>query len=427
MGTLIGIGFGSYTGGGGVPSTLDFYSPLTSSLTLTTGTASSTFTRATTATCIDSGGLVTPCASGEARFEGSTHNGTNDWTAHANSKGILIEEARTNIIQESETMTTWWSANGTPTQVLTAIGVDGAAGAMTLTDNDGAAFEFYYASGISVSANTNTHIATIYYAKTTSASSFPGVSLQVLGTTERQDTTINTDTGVLSNRDGVTSTGSATSQSIGNFWKVSIYVTNDGIGIALRLDMMIAVSTTGSGAWLSTITGSATWDAIQLELNADFPTSYIPSTGGTTARNADVLTYDYQPSATTGSMVMTTTPLVAANDAVALGHNTSCLYMTGTPRESNDGTNQVVFGNPTVNTETNYGLTWEDAGTPETATYKDGSQINTGALDAGFDPSTNELGIGCQGSTGTLQQSGTYKEIKIYTDAKDQAFMEAAT
>jgi len=159
-----------------------------------------------------------------------------------------------------------------------------------------------------------------------------------------------------------------------------------------------------------------------------FATSWIPNTAAGTTRNADVLTYDYQPAALLGSLVFTTTALAAANDAVALGHNASCIWQDNTPRESDDGTNQVVYGNPTAGTAANYGLSWDDGGTPEVATYKDGSQVNTGSLDAGgFAPSTDELGIGCRGSDGTLQQSATYRDVKFWTDAKDQTFMEAAT
>ena len=427
MGTLIGIGFGSYTGGGGVPSTLDFYAPLTSSITLTTGTAASTFTRATTATCIDSGGLVTSCASGEARFEGSTHNGTNDWTAHANSKGILIEEARTNRSRYSIfTAANWFESNCTLDDGSDTApdGTTTAAGLITTntssTTHRVQPLNASYASGY----NALDNICVSFYVKPSEVTWVQFSNSSATAGTE--ETFFNLSGAGSIGTDQHTSSGIEYNSTTG-FYRCWVVYSLQGADTTLDFARIYSASADAT----TTYSGHATNPELifwghQIEVGS-FPTSYIPAAGSDVIRNADVLTYDYQPSATTGSMVMTTTPIVAANDAVALGHNTSCLYMTGNPRESDDGTNQVVFGNPTVNTETNYGLTWEDAGTPETATYKDGSQINTGALDAGFDPSTNELGIGCQGSTGTLQQSGTYKEIKIYTDAKDQTFMEAAT
>ena len=232
-----------------------------------------------------------------------------------------------------------------------------------------------------------------------------------------------------------TSSGQVDSSSItdeGNGW-FRISMTGSYTGVANDvISVGIAGAKTGNpyesfGRHSITSSGVFYMWGYQVETGT-FLTSYIHTVASTQTRNADALTYDYQPPALLGSMLMTTIPLAAANDAVALGNSTGSLWQTGDPRESDDGTNQVVYGNPTALIEAKYGLTWDDGAGTEVATYKDGSQVNTGSLDAGgFASGTDFLGIGCRGSDGTLQQSGTYSDVKFYTEAKDQTFMEAAT
>ena len=94
-----------------------FYAPLRSSLVLTRGTGSPTFTRATVATVVDFEGLVKNCISGEARFTGARRvqnlfagntetlapfqapaaaAGAEQWTAYSNGNTITIGQSDPN-------------------------------------------------------------------------------------------------------------------------------------------------------------------------------------------------------------------------------------------------------------------------------------------------------------------------------------------
>ena len=384
--TLTTSGMNPVTFIGGASTGLEFHAPLTSSLTLDTGAFTPTFTRATTATVVDSTGTVISVASGEARFQGSTRNAENDWTTTGNSDGILIEEQRTNTCTYSEDLSNaaWVASNVTKSSDGVTL-PDGTAGtAETLT----------------ASAGNGTLLNTITLA---SAANTYSVYLQRKTGTGNIDITLD---------NGATWTTKALSGA-GTWDRVNVTgaaAANPIVGVRI-------------------VTSA---DAIQMTMNqcetGAFPTSYIPNlTTGATTRNADVLTYDYQPPALLGSMLVTFTPLAlpaVTSYPLTNGNAARWVFLATALAGSRDGSTTVSYGNLTVTTN-KLGTSWEDGAATERATYLDGSQINTGVLDSNGFADSATLQVGAVG--GFNHAVGTYKEIKFYTDAKDQTFMEAST
>jgi hypothetical protein len=114
----LGIGTAITRGGGlyGPQPQLDLNFASLLSLTPSVGPTPS-FTRASTGTYFDASGVLTTAAINGPRFD-YVYNGSS-WV----SKGLLIEEQRTNLVQYSELVgSTGWSANsaGTTTPVVTA-------------------------------------------------------------------------------------------------------------------------------------------------------------------------------------------------------------------------------------------------------------------------------------------------------------------
>ncbi len=126
---------GRYGAGSGVavdPLTIsEFYAPLTHSLTLTRGTGSATYTRATTAWEFDNEGKLVTVPSGIPRFGGARFNGTDTWyntdsggspISAASLLGFHAEGARTNSLLYSRdlraTPNKWIPSTGS-TEVIT--------------------------------------------------------------------------------------------------------------------------------------------------------------------------------------------------------------------------------------------------------------------------------------------------------------------
>jgi hypothetical protein len=86
-----------------------------------------TFTRATTATYFNSSGVLSTAASGEARFD---YNPTT-----LAPLGLLIEEARTNSLLQSQNFTTTWSAGNVTVTANTTTAPDGTSTAETFDDD----------------------------------------------------------------------------------------------------------------------------------------------------------------------------------------------------------------------------------------------------------------------------------------------------
>jgi hypothetical protein len=228
-----------------------------------------TFTRASSATYTDSAGVLRSAATNEPRFD---HNPTT-----GESLGLLVEEARTNLLLQSENFGTTWSANG-----LLAFGSGSTLNALTAPDGQTTAD--LITENTSNSQHNVNQTSTTTGAKRFSvfAKQGPGARLVRLIDYNATDgaqgeTYFNLSTGAVVS-------GPGTIQALPNGWyRCSIQSTTTVtstyfISIATSA---LAFTYTGDGA-----SGIYVWGA-QLEAGA-FPTSYIPTTSATVTRAADV-------------------------------------------------------------------------------------------------------------------------------------------
>jgi hypothetical protein len=227
-----------------------------------------TFTRASIGTFVGSNGLIQTAASGAARFD---HN-----PATGESLGLLVEEARTNELTQSQTFSTWTLSNASITTNVTT-SPDGTNNASKLIENSATG-----SRSVSQSINPSGNYTLSVFAKAAERN----ILTVIPASTGGGGTPVYFD---LSNGTISTSLGSATSafiQGYPNGWyRCSVTDTMGGFGYPFI--GVAAVSGTQSYTGNGT-SGIYIWGA-QLEAGT-FPTSYIPTSGSIVTRAADVAT-----------------------------------------------------------------------------------------------------------------------------------------
>lgn len=224
-----------------------------------TGASLVTFTRASTGTYVGSDGLIKSATTNEARFD---HNPTT-----GESLGLLVEEARTNLVLRSEELdnASWTKQSSVSVSANTTISPDGALTADTVTaDQSLGIFQ-------SVAATVSTTYTNSVYIKAGTATA---IMLRD-DTGAGRHIVFNPSTGVITATSGtLVSSGS---QALNNGW-YRYFMT------------YVADATTARGIIRPNSAGSAqtfiAWGA-QIEAGA-FATSYIPTTTATATRAADV-------------------------------------------------------------------------------------------------------------------------------------------
>ena len=223
-----------------------------------------TFTRASTGTFVGSNGLIQTAASNAARFD---HNPTT-----GESLGLLVEEARTNLLTYSNFNSNWGLSQATFTP-NSEVAPDGTLTAGLLTGNSNLGSHHIAASAV-IGASPHTFFCFIKAGSTSTASLF-------LTQSGNNGAVYNVSTGTVVNVQGTGNTASI--QSAGNgWWKCSI--TNTGSSdifneVRIGIDDSVIVARSAPGSIYI-------WGA-QLEAGS-FPTSYIPTSGATATRAADV-------------------------------------------------------------------------------------------------------------------------------------------
>jgi hypothetical protein len=265
------------------PEIVDFdFTQATLQAQVGAGVAEITFTRSgATATRVNASGLIETVAADTPRFD-------YDPVTLA-IKGLLIEEARTNLCLQSNAFTTTWAdTGGGASPVQDADGPLGAGTAWTLTDDDAGAFEGR-AQSWTVANDSLIHVFSIYIEKTVSAPSAFGVNFSLSGGTGiSHNIRLNTNSG------NVTGGGNPFVEDKGDFWRLVCSITNNSTGnTTLSVGIFPAtranVGDTPGGPDSAAATGSAVVSAAQLE-KAAFHSSYIPTTTAAVTRNADVAT-----------------------------------------------------------------------------------------------------------------------------------------
>jgi len=220
-----------------------------------------------TATAINSSGFVATVNADLPRFD-------YDPVTLA-CKGLLIEEARTNLTPYSADYSTWSKifTVDTPNQ---GVAPDGLNNATKIVPSIGQAFSWLAQPGIP--ASTGTYTLSVY-AKSAGLTAFQIGFFNTADSDKFGVYTLSGSGAVASSSAGTT----ASIQSAGNGWYRCIltFTTTGIVSTQIQISRLSAGVGDGVNGWL-------VWGA-QLEDGA-FATSYIPTTATSLVRNADVVT-----------------------------------------------------------------------------------------------------------------------------------------
>jgi hypothetical protein len=234
------------------------------------------FSRASTGTFVGSNGLIQSAATNIPRF---------DHTISGVSRGLLVEESRTNICLQSENFGTTW-ANDTG---LVAISLDqttspsGAMNADKISENTTTSNRRIAIQGASFVSGT-----TYTFSCFVKAAERDFVQLRfgsALGGQFQNFVIGGVNAGTIGSGSGATSS----IQAYPNGWyRCSITAASAATGSStFTIGPQISSTALGWAPYVGTIgSGIFVWGA-QVEAGS-FPTSYIPTTTGTLVRNADV-------------------------------------------------------------------------------------------------------------------------------------------
>lgn len=232
-----------------------------------------TFTRTTgasnPATYINSSGLITSATNNQPRF---------DYDPIAlTCKGLLIEESRVNLLLQSNTFTTSWTATRASAVSQSVTAPDGASTAFKLTEDATAASTHF------IQQNVTGTLAAYTWSVYAKAGERTWLCLNANDATNRF-TYFDLANGTI----GTNAAGNTASiQALGNGWYRCV-VTRTAANTAISMRLFLA-----TGDNVNTYNGDGTSGlyiyGAQLELGA-FATSYIPTTSAALTRNADVAT-----------------------------------------------------------------------------------------------------------------------------------------
>ena len=242
-----------------------------------TGASLVTFTRASTATYVGSDGLVKSATTNEARFD---HNPTT-----GESIGLLVEEARTNLATNSESLTLGFTQQNTTVTSDATAAPDGTTTADLSVPNTTSASHASFRTNITFAISTSYAISV--FVKPSGYTNFQLSFTSGFNNTNAWANFILVGGGSL----GFTGTsGTATIQALSNGWYRCSLVATSGASAASGGPALVVLDSDRNGrdpnyAGNNT-SGIYLWGA-QLEAGS-FPTSYISTTSATVTRAADV-------------------------------------------------------------------------------------------------------------------------------------------
>lgn len=412
----------------------DFWVPLADAgagavnLAVGRGVGPATFTRATTATTVNSSGTIISVATGVAR---SWYDPTT--LAYG---GYLAEGARTNLCLQSEDLATTWSvAGGGNSSVNTnsAIAPDGATTADTLVE-DSSSGQHFINQGFTKDGSAIAYTCSVW-AKP-AGRNFCGVRLDDFASNgARCDFTL-VGSGAASAVVGLGTpftSLSAEIKSYANGWYRCTLSATSNTATALRIVLQLE-SASGTISYQGNGTSGVYFWGAQLEA-ASFASSYIPTTTAAVTRNADVLTYPASGniSDTQGtvyaeaeqSTLSGNRELVSISDGTTNERYSFYINVSGAARaetvdggvqQSNVGTANIITVNTAFKAAHSYALN-------NFAISLNGGSVTTDL--SGTLPTVTTIGIGI--AAGVNNRFGTLRNVRIWTSQLPDASLQALT
>lgn len=372
-----------------------------------------TFTRTgATATRVNASGLIETMAANTPRFD------FNPTTLAC--KGLLIEEARLNLILRSSDFATTWATDGATVSSNVAISPDGTQNADLIIS---AVANWRIRQDVAVTGSTAYSCSTFVKKGNSTTVKFEFASTGGANPAVTANLYYNFDTNTI------TGTGSVTSPAVtpaGNGWfRVSGVLTTSASHIT-----MIMYCYGGAEYGLA---GQTNWWGVQTEAGA-FVTSYIPTVAATVTRNADVATmtgtnFSNWWYASEGAAVIQALPSTISNTrpAIQLDDNTAneSITLRGVAADPqlfvvDGGITQATLdaGTITANTVYKLGGAWKAS---SFATAINGAAAVTSA--SGTLPTVTQARLG---SDGTNYFNGHLQNLRYWpqrlTNAEVQAF-----
>ena len=244
----------------------------------TTGAQLVTFTRASTGTFVGSDGVIKTAVTDAPRFD---HNPTT-----GESLGLLVEEQRTNLILQSENLSTTWTNVNTSEAINVATAPDGTTTADKLITSNGVAGVSSYITQTVVKSAAATTYTYSAFAKTGDAGTgtLQLLAVDTASSANNAASSFSTVSGtitVAASVNGTFTNASSIITPLADGWYRCSLTFTTGTETSINLRLYSRLPTTGDGT-----RGILLWGA-QLEVGT-FPTSYIPTTTATVTRAADV-------------------------------------------------------------------------------------------------------------------------------------------
>lgn len=251
---------------------------------------------------LDANGIIQTAASSIIRAE---------YDASGDFLGYLFEPAATNVQPGSNDFTgaAWSTGSGLVLAANADTSPDGSLTAWTATDNDATAGSSILDiprlfSGETIASNTDRWVGSMFLKKTSgSPSVFPVFGFHLSGGAVAVIVlaSLNTTTGAVAQVPitggwGVTPNyDNAWVDDYGDYWRLSVGVTDPGGNILARIRFYPAYSSTLGGVPDRSLTGSQTiWHAELVK--EDVPSSIIPTGAGSVTRAVDILSWATDPS-----------------------------------------------------------------------------------------------------------------------------------
>jgi hypothetical protein len=388
-----------------------------------------TFTRASSATYVDSAGVIRTATTDEPRFD---HNPTT-----GESLGLLVEEQRTNSILQSQDFSTTWTNTGSSENINVAVAPDGTQTADALVDTAVSEAHNFSQSVAGLSGSTS-YTFSCYMKK--GSKDFGALIFSPnasWGTGSGASVFFNLSTGTVN----TTSSATASIQALPDGW-YRCTATATTVASPGTVSMRIGSSLTGS---VQTYTGSADeaiylWGA-QLEAGA-FPTSYIPTTTATVTRSADVASISgsnfsswFNAAATTlyaeyatANNIFTAFPSIASLSNGTNGNRIQLSHSSGARRFVVDsgGVSQVdsggALGAISANVSAKFAAAVQNADFSAIATGATLFTQSSGSMPSGVD----RLVIGADGASASLL-SGAIRRITYWPQRLPNSTLQAIT